>query len=147
MEKTTSFKSEELFNLNAYNELLKLASDAANNGDEDAIEDVATIKKATDSFHGYVNTVDMTETRIKIARFRYESEEYREIVQEADRARRIAHEAAIANASMLNRIAKFYGIKDPIFLGDTTDRYQVADFCLCVTVALFREANGGVNDR
>jgi len=130
----------KLFDLEAYNQLLSSCSDAASHGDDDAIEDLRVIKRATDSFHGYVNTVDMTETRIKVARFRSEGEELREVVEEADRARRYAHEAAISNAAMINRIARFYGVNKAIFLGDSADRYQVADFCLDVTVAIFKEA-------
>ncbi len=140
MDRNTNIPGAELFNLNAYNALIETAASAAKTGDEDAIDDVAFIKKATDSWHGYVSTVDMTETRIKVARFRCEGEEYREVVAEADRARRNAHEAAIANAAIVNRIARAYGISEKIFRGDLNDRYQVADFCLAVTVALFDEA-------
>lgn len=130
------------FNQKAYEALLAKVAAAAKTGDIDAADDVDMIKHATDSFHGYVQTVDMTETRMKIARFRSELEEYQEIAEEADRARRIAHDAAISNCTILNRVCKFYGIPGAVYLGSVDERHQVADFCLEVTIALFQCAQG-----
>ena len=136
----TSNTSIVFFNRKAYNALIEKVSNAAKRGDPEATEDINLIKHAIDSFHGYVQTIDMTETRVKIARYRCETEEFQEIAKEADRARRIAHEAAISNCAILNRVCKFYGIPENVYLGNTDVRYQVADFCLEVTIALFQAA-------
>ena len=131
-----------LFDLGAYNSLMQSIAKAAEGGDPDAKDDMRLLKRATDSWHGYVSTVDMTETRIKVARFRTAGEEFREIVEEADIARKRAHDAAIDNANIVNRYCKWYGVAGKIFLGDPSDRSEVADFCLDVTNALFKEARG-----
>ena len=139
MERTNK-DSKTLFDLGAYNSLMESIAKAAANGDPDAKDDLRILKRATDSWHGYVSTVDMTETRIKVARFKTEGEELREIIEEADKARRRLQEAAISNAAMINRYCTFYGVVGKIFLGDISDREEVADFCLDVTNALFKEA-------
>lgn len=139
MERTSN-TSIVFFNQKAYNALIEKVSNVAKRGDPEATEDINLIKHATDSFHGYVQTIDMTETRVKIARYRCETEEFQEIAKEADRARRIAHEAAISNCAILNRVCKFYGIPENVYLGNTDARYQVANFCLEVTIALFQAA-------
>lgn len=99
-----------------------------------ALEDnfiIEAISDAVKSFVSYVNTVDQTENLINIASVRYEGEEYREKITQYDRMRRDRHEEALANVSMLNRIATMYNISN-VFLGDVGDRYEVADFCLDV---------------
>ena len=58
------------------------------------------------------------------------------MVTRYDTQRRRAHEAAIASANMLNRISNMYGCQT-IYKG-SSDRLEVADFCLEVTVALFQ---------
>ena len=60
--------------------------------------------------------------------FRSEGDEYRAWVSDMDRSRRNAHEAAIANVSMLNKMAEKLGV-EPIFDGDIKDRNAVGDFC------------------
>lgn len=104
---------------------------------EDAKEDLTTVSKAFDAFRNYVDTVDIGEVRVKTARFRYEGEDLRAIITTYDKSRRIAHEAAIAQCSVINRIAKFYGV-EKIFTGDLDDRLQVADFCLETVCKIFQ---------
>ena len=60
----------KLFSLETYNALTESIAKAAASGDQDAKDDLRMLKRATDSWHGYVNVVDATETRIKVATFR-----------------------------------------------------------------------------
>lgn len=102
----------------------------------DAADDLSTMNLALNACFSYVNSVDVGEAQIQLASIRFEGEEYREMVVRYDTARRRAHEAAIANTRMLNRLASLYGI-DKIFTGNDQERLEVADFCLDVTVTLF----------
>ena len=47
------------------------------------------------------------------------------------------HDAACDSCNIINRMAAANGI-GPIFTGDSTDRLQVADFCLEFTVEIFK---------
>ena len=136
MEKVNANKS--LFDYNQYCKMIQNMAAAAKGGDADAEMDVNDVKKLMDSFFSYVNTVDMTETRIHIAYARMEGAELRDAIQLYDTSRLNAHEAAISGARAVNRYARFYGA-GKIFTGDDSDRYQVADFCLEVTVKLFQK--------
>lgn len=135
-------QKKALFSYENYETLSQRISKAAGEGDADAKEDVRMLKRAMDSYFNYVQTVNETETRIKIARFRYDVEEYQEVAITADRARRIAHEAAISNISIMNRLALFYGV-EPVYLGAMDDRYEVSDFCMEVTDTVFASAQKG----
>lgn len=104
--------------------------------DDDPEFILESIKMAMKSFCDYVDVVYNMETRIKIAATRYEGSDYREFVMNLDRGRRIAHENAIGQLSMLNRLCKMLEV-EPLFDGDLNDRYQVADFCMAITKELF----------
>ena len=67
----------------------------------------------------------------------FEGDEYREMVSRYDRNRHNAHEDAIANVRLVNRLATMYD-SEPLFTGDDQERLQVADFCLDVTVQIFQ---------
>lgn len=62
---------------------------------------------------------------------------YREMITRYDRRRHDAHEEAIANVRLVNRLAEMYGVAQ-LFTGDDQERLQVADFCLDVTVQIFQ---------
>lgn len=138
MDKVTD---KTYFEYEQYQLMIKNMGEAAMKGDADAKLDIDDIKRTMDSFFNYVNTVDMTEMRIHIANARLDGPELRDAIMLYDTSRRNAHEAAIACAKAINRYARFYKAK-PIFTGDPMDRYQVADFCLEVTVKLFKNAQG-----
>lgn len=99
-------------------------------------DDLGIIQDAVDSFTSYVKDVDVGEQQIKFAYATLEGEELRQRVQNIDARRRRCHELAISNARVLNRLAEIYKVS-AVFTGDFTDRLQVADFCLDVTVELF----------
>ena len=126
----------KLFDYNAYNDLLTAIGNAEKSGDADAQLDLQSVQKAFQSFHDYVSNVDMTETQIKLAQARYDGSDFRDAVQRYDAVRRAYHEGAIANCSLVNNMAKVYGVSK-IFLGTTADRLEVADFCLDCTVQIF----------
>ena len=135
MEFTTN---KHLFNYEQYDRMVANMTVRAKTGDADAEMDIDDVKKIMDSFYNYVNTVDQTETRIHIAYARMEGLELRDAIMLYDTSRRRAHECAIASVRALNRYAHFYDA-ERIFLGNDKDRYEVADFCLQVTVEMFQK--------
>ena len=91
----------------------------------------------------YVESVKAHESALGLIRFRYEAETLIRMVEEADQARRIIHNAAIANCNVFNRLAALYNIGS-IFEGNVEDRYQVADFCeeIAVTITWATKVRG-----
>lgn len=85
----------------------------------------------------YVEAVDMMETQLITARMRMEQDKYQEFIMNIDTNRRRLHNDAIASVNALNRIANANGIGN-IFTGNNADRYEVADFCLDIVVAIFK---------
>ena len=128
---------KKLFDFEAYEQLIAKMAAAAKAGDSDAELDLDAFEKAMASFHEYVSAVGMSEAQIRMAQARLDGAALRDAVAESDAMRHVHHEAAIANAAMLNRMAAAYGV-GPIFLGDTAKRLEVAAFCMEVTDELFR---------
>ena len=128
---------KKLFDFEAYEQLIAKMAAAAKAGDSDAELDLDAFEKAMASFHEYVSAVGMSEAQIRMAQARLDGAALRDAVAESDAMRHTHHEAAIANAAMLNRMAAAYGV-GPIFLGDTAKRLEVAAFCMEVTDELFR---------
>jgi len=96
---------------------------------EDAADDADFLFKATKSFLKYVDEVVISETGIKLIDSEGDSAEIRAQIEAYDYSRHIAHEAAIANTAILNKICAAYGV-GPVFLGDITKRLEVAVFCI-----------------
>ena len=71
-------------------------------------------------------------TASAIIREKYEGEKVRDALEKNDQDRHNAHERAIMGVKRLNRFAGMKGL-EPIFDGDVSNRYEVADFC-CETV-------------
>ena len=82
-----------------------------------------------ESFHSYVHTVVKNETKFLLQSGNLEGQEYRDAIAQYDGNRHSAHERAISDVMLLNRLAAREGLP-PIFTGDDTQRHQVADFCL-----------------
>ena len=140
MEK--NYKEKNMFDYTAYNKLMdKVIANRKAAVTQQEIEDAEftmdTVSDAVKVFGEYVTTVDNTENHIRLAYARYDGPELVEVIQNADRAHRNCHEAAIARVLMLNRLADSFGI-EPIFTGDDKDRLSVADFCLGITSVLFQ---------
>lgn len=88
-------------------------------------------------FGNYVNEVYMMEYSLPILYARYEGEELQDKVMALDIRRKIAHDSAIAAIAQLNRLSVQLQT-EPLFSGDVTDRYQVADFCEAVVSSFFQ---------
>lgn len=86
----------------------------------------------------YVSSVYRMEMQMPVLRFRLEGDAFRDAVTDLDRARRNAHEAAIAACSILNRICEKSGVEN-IFDGNLEDRYEVADFCMSTVETIFKD--------
>ena len=95
------------------------------------------IAKAMLAFHNYVNTVVDGEMKLLIQGSSLERQEYRDAIISYDGDRHSAHEKAIGDAKLVNRLAVREGLP-PIFTGDETQRHQVADFCLELDRYLFQ---------
>lgn len=129
-----NYEGMSFFNYNAY---VHLADKIKASGTEDAADDLEALNDAMTSFREYVNKVDAGEQQIVLAAVRFEGDEYREMITRYDRRRHDAHEEAIANVRLVNRLAEMYGVAQ-LFTGDDQERLQVADFCLDVTVQIFQ---------
>lgn len=119
---------KRFFNLQAFQ---MLSDKAASEPD-----DLQIVTDAVSDFTSYVKDVDVGEQQIRLAYATLDGEELRERVANIDARRRSHHETAISSARVLNKMAEIYGVST-IFTGDDSDRLQVADFCLDITVALF----------
>lgn len=108
---------------------------------EDAYD---TIANAMSSFVDYQNHVINMSIVQPIIYQRYEGAEIRDKVMELDSTRKIKHDAAIANANMLNRICEGYGIA-PMVNVDTKDRYAVADFIGQFCSEIYEENKSGAH--
>lgn len=112
----------------AFMELVQAAKN-----DED---DLALIERNMNAIVSYVNRVFMMEYSMPIYKIKYEGRDLQEKIMDLDKARRIAHEAAISAVSKMNRLAVIY--KTSIFYdGDIEDRYAVGDFCENVVSEFF----------
>lgn len=119
---------KRFLNEGAYFQLLKKEKDP------DVLEYIEnTVQTCTD----YVQRVDMMETQLITARTRMDQDQYQQFIMNIDTQRRRCHDDAIASMGFLNRVAKANGL-EPIFNGNQADRYQVADFCLELTVTIFQ---------
>lgn len=87
-----------------------------------------TISDAIRSFANYVCCVAHMQRMIQVwvMSSRYKGKEFRDKVEDLDRKRRIAHDAAIANLSMLNRICDTLDVER--FEVNLNDRYAVGDW-------------------
>lgn len=91
------FQGKEDGALERFNEVVKVIA-----GDEVA---VSLLEKLVDSAERYFGNVCKMEARLKMARFRLEGEELRDLTETLDRNRRMAHEALISNLHIFNRYA------------------------------------------
>ncbi|AJF08153.1 DUF3232 domain-containing protein [Geoalkalibacter subterraneus] len=101
------FRGKEECALERFNKVVEVVA-----GDDVA---VSLLEKLLDSAERYFGTVCKMEARLKMARFRLEGEELRDLTETLDRNRRMAHEALISNLHIFNRYAlKEFGEDMPI---------------------------------
>lgn len=135
------------FNFRNYMTLLESVTKGAQTGEERDQSSLDLIKRASDTFLEYVRSVDYSETRICILRFRANSsEEFRDLVTEIDRSRRNSHESCIMFCRILNRQAHSRGI-GPVFEGDLEQREQVTQFCIEFVAEVYNSAHEEMKNR
>ena len=118
-----------------YFALVAAVSQKAKSGDADALDDIGFLTEHFRNFFAYVNGVCNSEVGIHLAD-NLEGQAKQDRITELDRLRSKHHDAAIASASAVNRIAAFYGV-GPIYTGDPSVRRQVAAFCMEAVRVLF----------
>lgn len=124
------------FAMDNYLALENTIKQKALSGNEEALDDLGFLKKAVLSFAHYIYMVTEEQIETRLAKGVKSGDEYREISSHFDSTRHNAHEAAIVNAKMLNRIASAYEIAQ-IFTGDSSDRREIGDFCGEITAWFF----------
>lgn len=107
-------------------------------GDTDMLDIIDSDMQALSD---YVNAVYAMETSIPIILARYEGEDVRDRIQTLDQRRRDKHERAIVAVKRLNRFAQMENVQ-PLFTGNTSDRYQVAKFCQACMAEFFSGRDG-----
>ncbi|MBR1710995.1 MAG: DUF3232 domain-containing protein [Clostridia bacterium] len=123
----------QLFNEDSYLRLIKILKSSA---DPDARDDLSLVQDILISFHRYVDAVVRGEQGLS-AIDNSDGTVWRDAVSQYDQSRHSAHELAIQNARLINRLADNYKV-DPVYLGDLDQRHQVADFCLEADQFFFR---------
>ena len=98
-------------------------------------DDRETLESLIPSFHAYVDAVVRGETDL-LLNPQLTGKEYQDMVSRYDQKRHNCHETAMINARVLNRLAERYQIP-PVFTGDSSQRHQVAVFCLELDQYLF----------
>ena len=124
------------FAYNNYLALITAVAQKAKSGYPEAMEDVEFLQDHFRNFFAYVDGVCNSEIGIHLAGGNLEGTAKQNKITELDRMRSKHHDAAIASASAVNRIAAFYGV-GPIYTGDPTVRRQVAAFCMEAVRVLF----------
>ncbi len=117
------------FDSAAYSNVENTIKAKAANGDEDALEDLEYLKKAVLSFGEYVYKVTEEQIEARFARGVLKGSELQTVISDFDKSRTAAHEQAIVNAKMVNRIAAAYNVGS-IFLGNASERREVGEFCI-----------------
>ena len=118
----------DFFDSSEYIKLEGAIKNSISDGDADAADDLRFLKSAVLSFISYVATVGEERIETEFAKGVLKNEEYQRVVSSFDQTRHVAHEQAIVNARLINRMASAYGVK-PVFLGDPENRREVGHFC------------------
>lgn len=112
-----------------------LTNTIGNSNDQYKEEDLQTIEHTINIFVEYIQSVVNMETAFQIARFKLDGDDYRRYIENLDRARRINHDACIANMRMINRLCTSYKA-DKVFTDEELkmDRSKIADEIIIVIV-------------
>lgn len=125
-----------MFNYENYRKLFHQIAESARLGEADVEDDLEALRKAALNFFNYVTKVNTAEIEVQFSKVFLTGEDRGTKVEEVGRDRRTAHEAAIASAAQVNRMAAFYGV-GPIYEGDLKQRLQVAQMCIEATDVIF----------
>ena len=117
-----------LFNEQEYLKLETAIKSKASQHDPEAVEDLSFLKSAMLSFSEYAFRVNEEQIETRLAKGVLTGDELRYVMEHFDGTRHTAHERAIAQAKMLNRIAAAYSC-EKIYLGDESVRFEIGSFC------------------
>ena len=117
-----------LFNEQEYLKLEAAIKSKATQHDPDAEEELSFLKTAMMSFCEYAFRVNEEQIETRLAKGVLTGDELRNVVEHFDGTRHTAHERAIAQTKMLNRLATAYSC-EKIFLGDESIRFEIGSFC------------------
>lgn len=118
----------EFLDTNAFSALRAKLMASAAAGDEDARSDLEFLSGIVGACTEYISKVDEFEMKTAASKISDSGDSYRTVFEACDRSRHNAHESAIAKVSALNRMSSLYGV-GPVFTGDTSNRYNIGDFC------------------
>jgi len=85
----------------------------------------------------YIEKVTAMESALATQRFRLDPQDYRELIIQLDRSRKIAHDAVMAMTRVINRLCLAYDIPQ-VYEGDD-ERILVAEFAKEVVDDFFTE--------
>ena len=127
--------TKNLFNYNAYKNLIETINVKAESP-EDCEELHEMVELSLKSCLDYVQAVDAMELAMPRIMATCKGAEFRDRLSGYDHSRRVSHDAAIAQARIMNRLCKMYEI-EPVCTADLDDRIQVADYCIDVVTTAF----------
>lgn len=122
--------NNNLFDYSVYNAVIEVAEN------ENDIEAVDMIRDSLKSAVEYIHIVDDIEISLISWKLGLDAADYRFKVQEADRCRRVAHDAAIAQCRIANRISNTL-VGRKICTANLDDRLEVAEYCMEVAKIIF----------
>lgn len=125
-----------LFDFEAYKMLLNAVNEKDANDAAELLESHELIEMGLKSCVDYVERVDAMELALPRLMATTSGAEYRDRVGSLDSSRKIAHDAAISQAKIVNRMCRMYGVSN-VCLADLDDRIQVGDYCVDVAQTIF----------
>ena len=99
-------------------------------------EDLDFLERALEYLSKYVHSVVVMEYSKALWKERYEGQDYRDKVKDADDTRSRTHDCAIGTVKQVDRLCKMYGV-EPVFDVNYDDRRAVARECMRFTKELF----------
>ncbi|MGB9803119.1 DUF3232 domain-containing protein [Desulfofundulus sp.] len=100
-------------------------------------DDLLAVQEFIDDCGRYIERVTAMEAALQVARFRLEPEDYRQLIVDLDRGRKLAHDALIASVRLVNRLCGVYGV--PKIYDGPDERIPIAEFAMEVTSEFFKE--------
>ena len=124
-------------NQEAFQELVSVIKERVVKSDQESLSDLQAVVDCVNACGNYVQAVIRFEAQISSASALCDVTQAAEIYQAEDLARHNAHEAAIIHVRVLNRLCDAYNV-ERIYIGDISNRFQVADFCGELTNTVFQ---------
>ena len=129
--------SNKYLNLEAFRKLLSAINERVEISNQESLSNLQAVADCIITCSNYIQSVIQFEIITGTASVLYDAGQATEIYQREDMARHNAHEAAIIHVRLLNRICDAYGV-ERVYVGDVSNRIQVADFCGELTNTVFQ---------